>query len=375
MKLNRLIIATGGTGGHIYPALAVADYIKEQNPEAKILFIGTDRMESGLIPKSGYDFRKIEVKSFERGYSIKSLNKNADNFFSLVISLFQSICYLKEFKPQAILGAGGYTCGPVILAGFLTKIPTVIMEQNAIPGLTNRLLAKIVKGAALGLDISYKSFDKIKIREVTGTPVRKEIIEAKRNEGLEFFKLDPDKKTILVFGGSLGSQNINLNFVKAIRKNEEFSEELMKSAQILHSTGKRDYPIVLEEMKDLKTSYKVFEYITEMHLAYAAADLVIQRAGGVSIAEVCCRGLPSIVIPWSGAAEDHQTKNAEILSKNNAAVVITDKELNPKILTEKILYLICDKQKLKSLAENSKRLGKPDASANIVALLEKLIIQ
>ncbi|MBU1626897.1 undecaprenyldiphospho-muramoylpentapeptide beta-N-acetylglucosaminyltransferase [bacterium] len=373
--LQKILIATGGTGGHIYPALAVADCLKEKNPDVKILFVGTKRMESGLIPKSGYKFRSIHIQGFEREISVSSIFKNLGNLICLAsgVSLFKSLKILREFRPQVILGAGGYPCGPVIFAGYLMGIPGVIMEQNAILGLTNRLLMRIVKGAALGFKISSKTLANLKYCVITGTPVRKAIFEADRGEGTIFFNLDPAKKTILAFGGSLGSKNINYSFVKAIKKIEESKPELARSIQILHSTGKRDYSFVLKEKEGLKTDYQVFEYIDDMHQAYAAADLVIQRAGGVSIAEVCCRGLPSIVVPWSGAAGDHQMKNAEFLAKNDAAVVIADNNLDSETLSENIVGLLQDKTKLDKLADNSKRLGKPHASSEVIALLEKVI--
>lgn len=332
-------------------------------------------MESGLIPKSGYNFKSISIRGFDRDFSLNAIYKNIANLASIAscISLFQSLWILKEFKPDVILGAGGYPCGPVILAGYFMGIPAVIMEQNAVPGFTNRILANIVKGAALGFDIPCKAFEKIKNCKVTGTPIRKEIIVADRGEGIEFFGLDPSKKTILVFGGSLGSMNINLNFVKAVKKIEETLPDWAASFQILHSTGKRDYPVVLEEKSKLKSSYKVFEYIDKINHAYSVSDLVIQRAGGVSIAEVCCRGLPSIVIPWKGAANDHQAKNAGFLAKNDAAMIIPDDKLKPDVLSHKIIELLQNYDKLKALAENSKKLGKPDASAKIVALLENVI--
>jgi len=372
--IKRLIIATGGTGGHIYPAIAVADCVKDLHPETEILFVGTKRMEAGLIPKFGYPFSSIHIKGFDREISIKSIYKNFVNLCCLVlgISLFQAIRIIVKFKPDVILGAGGYPCGPVILAGYLMGIPGVIMEQNAVSGLTNRILSHIVKGAALGFDSSCKLFQKIKYCEVTGTPVRDSIIKALREDGLKFFNLDPKKKTILVFGGSLGSKNINLGFVGALKKIERNYPEIADKIQIIHSTGKRDYSLVIKESDGLKIDYQVFEFIDSMHLAYASSDLVIQRAGGVSIAEVACRGLPSIVIPWKGAAGDHQKMNADLLAQNDAAVVITDDVLTDEILAEKLINLMKNEARLKDLASNNEKFGRTDATLKIAILLQKV---
>jgi len=372
--IRRLVIATGGTGGHIYPAIALADYLKEKDSEVDILFVGTKRMESGLIPNAGYKFKSIYIKGFDRDVSLGAFLKNLVNLAGLLtgISLIQSYKILKEFRPQVILGAGGYPCGPVILTGYMMGIPGAIMEQNVIPGFTNKILARFVEGAALGFETSDGAFRKIKHREVTGTPVRKEIIKAKREEGIRFFDIDPAKKTLLVFGGSLGSRNINLRFVEALKNLERNFPDTPDKLQVIHSTGKRDYSHILKEMEGLRTDYRVYEYIDRMHYAYSTADLVIQRAGGVSLAEVCCRGLPSIVIPWKGSANNHQMKNAEYLLKKEAAVMISDEELNSEILAEKIAEFLFDEEKLKTLAENSRGLGKPDASSRVAELLEKI---
>lgn len=367
----RYILSGGGTGGHIYPALTIADKIKKLDKECEILFVGTAQgLESDIVPKAGYILRTIDVHGFERHINIQ----NIVNIFTTIKSLWQARRIISEFKPDIVIGTGGYVCGPVLLVASLAGIPTLIQEQNAIPGVTNRILARFVTKIAVGYAESIQYFSNIGKIVVTGNPVRAEVIEAERESALKTFGLEPDKLTLLVAGGSRGARSIN-----------EAMQEVCKyfdgraDIQILHVTGKNEYNNIVSKLErqgiDLMQYGNIIikSYLYNMPQALAAADLVIFRAGAIGLAEVTARGIPAILVPYPFAAENHQEYNARVLEQQGAAIVILDKELKGSNLIVHIEKFLSEPQMLRQMAEFSQKMGKPYAAEHIAELAVNMV--
>lgn len=350
----RVIISGGGTGGHIYPAIAIANELKHRNPATEILFVGAlGRMEMEKVPKVGYKIIGLPIAGIQRRFTLKNLLVP----FKLLKSLFMARQIVKDFQPHLAIGVGGYASGPLLKAAIKLGVPAMLQEQNSFAGLTNKLLAKDVRKICVAYEGMEAFFPKEKI-QLTGNPVRKDIaaISVSREVALESFGLSAAKKTVLVIGGSLGARTIN-NSMKLMVAELEAS-----GYQVLWQTGAYYY----QELKALGTSSVcVRDFIYEMDKAYAAADVVISRAGALSVSELCLVAKPSILVPSPNVAEDHQTKNAMALVNKNAAVLVKDIEADTQ-LKPALLRLLGDENKQQELAQNIQQLAKPSATDSIV---------
>lgn len=367
----KAIVTGGGTGGHIYPALAVLRALQTKGWD--ILYIGSrDGLEASIIPDEGIKYKEVDVAPLPRKVSYKLIT----SVFKTTAGLFQARKIIKDFEPDIVLGTGGFVAGPVVLAATMLKIPSIIHEQNVYPGFTNKLLSKRVNTIALNFDDAKKYFPQNTNAkyEVTGNPIREIILKTDKYTGLKKLSLKPNKKNLLVFGGSQGSMSINNAMVKLYHYYKD-----TPNIQIIHITGKKNYKIVLEEIKEsgikLETydNYKIIPYLSNMEDAYAVADLIVYRAGATGIAEITAKGLPAILIPYPYAAENHQEYNARNLEKHGAAIVILDEELSSKLLIKKIDSLFSDEKRLNEMSRNSRKLGNPSAAENIVNIIEQMV--
>ncbi len=363
-KHTKVIIGGGGTGGHIFPAISIADELKRRDQNVQILFVGAmDRMEMERVPASGYEIKGLPVSGFQRKLAYKN--------FVVLYNLFRSIILanriIKEFKPDLAIGVGGYASGPIIRSAAKYGIPIVLQEQNSYAGITNKILAKKASIICVAYHNMEKYFPKEKII-LTGNPVRNiEISDAQRKAGLAHFNLLPDLPVLVIVGGSLGARSIN----EAIVENIGFFEK--QKLQILWQTGKYYYQEMAKRVKSgYRSNIHILDFITRMDLAYNVADLMISRAGAISISEICLAGQAVVLIPSPNVAEDHQTKNAMALVEQNAAVMIPDKNVK-KDLINKVMELV-DKIEIRDeLARNAKRLAMPNSTALIVDEVNNLI--
>ncbi|WP_444354428.1 undecaprenyldiphospho-muramoylpentapeptide beta-N-acetylglucosaminyltransferase [Phocaeicola coprophilus] len=369
MKKNiRIIISGGGTGGHIFPAVSIANAIKEQHPEAEILFVGAEgRMEMQRVPAAGYQIIGLPVAGFDR----KHLLKNISVLIKLMKSQIKARRIIKEFKPDAAVGVGGYASGPTLKVAGSMGIPTLIQEQNSYAGVTNKLLAKKACKICVAYEGMERFFDKEKII-LTGNPVRQNLLnqQMSREEAIRSFNLDPTKKTVLIVGGSLGARTINncvLNGLDQIRQS---------GVQFIWQTGKF-YINEAKEKVGQAENYPMLhttDFITDMAAAYSAADLVISRAGAGSISEFCLLGKPVILVPSPNVAEDHQTKNALALVAKDAALYIKDAEASEKLLKTAI-ETVQQPETLKKLSTNIAKLAFKDSANTIAEEVWKLALK
>ena len=361
MKKPRFIISGGGTGGHIYPAVAIANELKSRFPEAEFLFVGAkDKMEMQKVPQAGYAIKGLWISGIQRKLTLD----NAMFPLKLLLSMWNSFRIINSFKPDVVIGTGGFASGAVLKAASMLNIPTVIQEQNSYPGITNKLLAKKANKICVAYENLERFFPKDKMI-LTGNPVRQDLInEASKSEAIAYFKLDANKKTLLVLGGSLGARRIN----QLIEKELDFL--LSQNIQIIWQCGK----LYLNEYTKYneKENVQVVAFIDRMDLVYAAADVVISRSGASSVSELCIVGKPTIFIPSPNVAEDHQTKNAKAISDKNGAILIKESELDAQF--EKVFSdLISNESKQAELSQNIKKLAKPNATKDIVEEIIKLI--
>ncbi|EAR13121.1 N-acetylglucosaminyl transferase [Polaribacter irgensii 23-P] len=357
----RILISGGGTGGHIYPAIAIANEIKVRHPNAEFLFVGAkDKMEMEKVPQAGYEIKGLWIAGIQR----KITYKNIVFIFKLIHSLWSAANIIRKFKPDIAIGTGGFASGPVLIMAGRKGIPTLIQEQNSYPGITNKLLSKKAKKICVAYDYLERFFPSDKIIK-TGNPVRQDLlsIHLKREDGQAFFEIDKTKKTLLILGGSLGARKIN----EFVENNLEFLKS--KEIQVIWQCGK----IYFEEYKKYNAlkNVQVHEFINRMDYVYAAADIIISRAGASSVSELCIVGKPVLFIPSPNVAEDHQTKNAKSIVEKHAAIRIAEDEL----ATFPVVFesLIQDIGKLESLSESIKGLALPGATKDIVDEIEKLI--
>ncbi len=356
MNNLRVIIAGGGTGGHIFPAVAVGHALQRLRPGTELLFVGAKgKMEMEKVPQEGFEIIGLDIAGFNRG----SILKNLSLPFKLIKSRMQAKSIIKQFKPGIIVGVGGYASFPVLNAGQGLNIPTLIQEQNSFAGKSNKILGRRARAICVAYENMEQFFPKDKII-ITGNPVRKAISEMKASdgEGKMYFKLHQDVKTILVVGGSLGAKSINESIDAQL-------DELMKDdVQLIWQTGKPYY----EKAKNCAAKYsdkvKVFDFIKEMDLAYAAADIVISRAGALAIAELCIAGRPVIFVPYPHAAEDHQTSNAMALVKRDAAILVKDSDAQTQ-LVKKLKELLNDDATQRKMSANLKNMAIKDADERI----------
>lgn len=357
-KALRVIISGGGTGGHIFLAISIAQELKRSIPGVEILFVGAqDRMEMQKIPEAGFDIKGLPVKGFSR----KCKWKNIPVFFWLLRSLVNAYFIIRRFKPEVVVGVGSYASGPVVKMAGRMGIPVLIQEQNSYAGITNRWLAPQASTICVAYEEMNKYFPLEKI-VLTGNPVREEIVKSKvsSKKARAYFGIPPDYRTILILGGSLGAGTINraiLSHIERIRNKPVF---------LIWQTGRNDYARIRERMQHKNMdNILITDFIRRMDMAYAAASLIVSRAGAGTISELAVVGKAVILVPSPNVAEDHQTKNAMTLVERNAALIITDNDAEDHLLTE-ALKLLNDDQKMQILAGNLRKFAKPDASRDIV---------
>ena len=361
----KIIVSGGGTGGHIYPALTLIDAIKNKRPDTEFLYVGTEKgLEADIVPKAGINFTALKLEGgLERRFTLENISRAADALWSVK----RASDIVKNFKPSVVVGTGGYVCGPILLAASLMKVPTLIQEQNAVAGVTNKILSKFVDKIAVGTRDALKNFP-IDKTTYTGNPIRREVLAAKKSDGLKEFNFTADKPIVLISGGSRGARSINNAMIGVLKAAAQ-----KNSAQFLHVTGKGEFNSVMEKLSDLDApNIKIVPYLYNMPTAMAMADLAIFRAGATGLAELTARGVPAILIPYPYAAENHQEFNARTLVEAGAARMILNKDLTAEILSATLDELLSSPEKLKSMAEASLSLGKPNAADEIADLILEL---
>lgn len=365
----RIIVSGGGTGGHIYPALTIVRAIQKKIPDAEFLYVGTkDGLEADIVPKEGIPFETVNIQGFKRSLTPENLVRGARAFGGVV----KAMGIVRRFRPDVAVGTGGYVCGPILLASSLMRIPTLIQEQNVMPGVTNRLLARFVSCIAMGTKEAAEHFPKGK-RVFTGNPIREEVMRARSEDGKEMFGLDPKAKTVLVSGGSRGARSINRAMLGVLAHYAD-----RDGVQILHVTGKAGYDETMQSLKetgvDLDAAGNLFvePYLYNMPQALACADVAVFRAGAIGIAELTARGVPSILVPYPFAAANHQEMNARAIATAGAARMILDRELTAERLLSVLAELLSEDAKLRRMAKAAKKLGRPKAADEIASRVIRL---
>jgi UDP-N-acetylglucosamine--N-acetylmuramyl-(pentapeptide) pyrophosphoryl-undecaprenol N-acetylglucosamine transferase len=363
---KRIIISGGGTGGHIFPAIAIANALKNIDPAIEILFVGANgRMEMEKVPAAGYKIIGLDIQGIQRN----SIWKNVMFPVKLINSVRKALTIIKNFKPDAAVGVGGYASGPLLYAASLKNIPYLIQEQNSYAGITNKWLGKNAKKICVAFDGMEKFFPAVKIIK-TGNPIRKDAVNVagKHMQALELFKLSAFKKTILITGGSLGARTLNNSIMAGLDK------LIAADVQVIWQTGKFYYKQIIEKLgEDHHPDVKIREFLSRMDLAYAAADIIISRAGAGTIAELCMVKKPVILVPSPNVAEDHQTKNALALVQEDAAIFLADRDAEAK-LVDRAIELLNDRDLQKKLGTNIGKMAMPDADEVIARELLKLTI-
>ena len=363
--LNKVIISGGGTGGHIFPAIAIANKIKEKYPNSEVLFVGAEgKMEMEKVPQAGYKIIGLPIRGIQRKITLKNLTVP----FRLISSLWKAKKIIKEFKPDIAIGVGGYASAATLKMAARAKVPTLVQEQNSFPGITNKWLAKEAKKICVAYDGLDRFFPKSKL-VITGNPVRNEVvnIEGKRDKAFEFFGLNKSKKTVLVIGGSLGAGTINISF------KENIKHLIENDIQVIWQCGKGYIKNLTIFNQELNSSLVYLsDFIYKMDLAYAAADVIVSRAGAMSVSELCLVSKPTILVPSPNVSEDHQTKNAMALVDERAAILIKDSEAKANLINQ-IIELIGDNELQKSLSFQIEKLGISDAADRILNEIESIV--
>jgi len=357
-----IILSGGGTGGHIYPAVSIANELKAKYPNANFLFVGAkDRMEMEKVPQAGYNIKGLWISGIQRSLTLKNLSFP----FKLISSLWNAYKIIKKFKPTVVIGTGGFASGPTLYMANKKGVKTLIQEQNSYPGITNKLLAKKADKICVAYDGLNRFFPSEKIVK-TGNPVRQDLleVEAKREEALKYFNLKSDKKTLVVIGGSLGARAVN-NLIE-----KQLNWLVSNNVQVIWQTGKLYYD-EFKKYDDIE-GVQTHAFLNRMDLTYAAADILISRAGASSISELCIVGKPVIFIPSPNVAEDHQTKNALAVVDKNAALLLKESELN--VFQKMFSELLNNEELQQTLSENIKKQALPNATEDIVKEIEKLMI-
>lgn len=363
----RILIGGGGTGGHVFPAIAIADALKILHPETEFLFVGAlGRLEMEKVPEAGYPISGLPVAGFQRRLTLKNLSF----FYKLLVSMRRSRTLIKRFDPHVAVGVGGYASGPILKAAARKGVPVLIQEQNSYAGVTNRLLARSAKTICVAYEKMDRYFPADRI-VLTGNPVRKEVVKVNKDmkAARKEFGLAEGKKVCLLVGGSLGARTLNHSFLEGL-------EKLAKSnVQVLWQCGKY-YQREVEERVNSSGSelIRVFPFISKMDLAYGIADVIVSRAGAITISELCLVGKPVILVPSPNVAEDHQTRNAEALVAHKAARIVPDNQAS-EVLVDEMLGLMENVEEQKRLSENIKQLGIADASQRIAAEVLKIVEQ
>lgn len=361
----KVIIAGGGTAGHINPGLTIAKHIQQKKPESKILFVGTEQgLETNLVPREGFELSLIRVMGFKR----KVILQNIKAINELLCGLKDAYRVVKQFKPDIVIGTGGYVCGPVLMVAALLKIPTLIHEQNAFPGMTNRILSKFVDRVAISFKEAAKHFSVGKKIVFTGNPIRIEMLQADRAKSREKLGV-ANESLVVIFGGSRGAGKVNQ--IVAEMLNKEFQENEFK---VVFSTGVGQFDSVKEVLGERSFSFaQIVPYIYNMQEVMAAADLLITRAGAMTISEIAAMGIPSILIPSPYVTANHQEHNARALELQGASVVVLEKNLGSKLLYEQIKSLLGDKEQLAKMGRNAKKIGNTTATEKIYSIILELV--
>lgn len=364
---KRIIISGGGTGGHIFPAIAIANALKSLDAKTEILFVGANgRMEMEKVPAAGYKIVGLDIQGFQRD----KLLKNIFLPFKVIGSVLKSLSIIKEFKPDAVVGVGGYASGPLLYAASLKKIPYLLQEQNSYAGITNKFLGKKAQKICVAFDDMHYFFKADKIIK-TGNPVRESAVavDGKRAEALEYFELNADKKTILVVGGSLGALTLNNSIMAGL---DAFQNA---DVQVIWQTGRYYYKSIIERFgnQSKDSGIRIREFLNRMDLAYAASDLIVSRAGAGTIAELSLINKPVILVPSPNVADDHQTKNANALLHKEAAVLVSDKHAEVE-LVEQALKVLADEALCNKLVDNIKKLGFANADKVIAEEVIKIAL-
>lgn len=356
----RILLSGGGTGGHIYPAITIADKIMNLDPNSEILFVGTKHgLESSIVPHANYNIEFIDVIGLKRSISLETIK----TFGKAISSCLQAKKIINNFKPDLVIGTGGYVCGPVLLMAALSNIPTCIQEQNAVAGMTNKILGRFVDAVFLGYEEAKKYFPSNDNTFFTGNPIRDTIINIRKADAIAAFGIDVNKRALLISGGSRGAKTINNAMLDAYRP-------LLSTykIQIIHVTGEATFaehmgkvPPELLANEDLK----IYPYLHDMPLALAGASMAIFRAGAIGVAELMARNVPSILVPYPYATGNHQDFNARAIEKKGACIVVNNSELTSEFIVNNVLNLLLDEEKLAAMQEATMLLAKPHASLDI----------
>lgn len=364
----KILLSGGGTGGHVYPALALMHRIKEVDPTAEFLYVGTEKgLESKIVKDYGIPFASVEIKGFKRSLSMDTL-KTIRLFIN---SINQAKKIVKKFQPDIVIGTGGYVCAPVVYAASKLGIPSIIHEQNSVAGITNKFLARYVTKIAVCFEEAKSEFAKYPEKVCfTGNPRAQEVSTVQKKAALEEYNLDSEKPTVLIFGGSRGAKRINDAFVEAL------PALATKKYQVLMATGDIHFESIqsqLTKIKNEKFNVSVVSYIPNMPEVFSTVSLVVSRSGATTLAELTALGLPSILIPSPYVTNDHQTKNAESLANKNAALLIKESELTGASLVQALDELMLNPNKRQEMAENAKKMGMPFASDSLIDVINEIV--
>lgn len=360
----KVLLSGGGTGGHVYPAIAIANKIKKEHPDAEILFVGTSNgIESEIVPKNGYEIKTITVQGFKRKIDVDNVKRG----IKLMKGLNDARKIVKEFNPDIVIGTGGYVSGPVLFCASGKNALTVVHEQNSFPGITNKILSKKVNLVISCFEEAKNRFPASGREKVVlmGNPVRQELLNTTKEDARKNLNIPQDKKMVLAYGGSGGFKKINDAMVSTVKS------MVKEDIAFIYATGKRFYEGFMNEIKDieLKEYQRVVPYLEDMTNALSASDIVIGSAGATSLSEITALGKASIIIPKAYTAENHQEYNARSISNNGAGVCILESELTPELLNNTLFEILNNDKKLKSMESNSKKIGKPDAVDDIYRVI------
>lgn len=358
----KVIISGGGTGGHIFPAVSIANALKERDSSIKILFVGAEgKMEMEKVPAAGYDIVGLPVAGFQRRLTLK----NITFFFKLAASMLKARKVVKQFNPDVVVGVGGYASGPVLRVATTNNIPTIIQEQNSFPGVTNKILSKKVSKICVAYPDMDRFFPFAKI-VLTGNPIRQNLlVKSSRAEAAKYFGLNPDKKVVFVTGGSLGARTINEGISAG------YGKMLNEDIQVIWQTGSYYYEQIKNSVKEQK-NIKIMAFVDRMEAAFSLADVVVSRAGASSISEIAMLNKAAVFVPSPNVSEDHQTKNAMALVSKDAAEMVADKDVK-EMLVDRVLALLTNEKRLLELQKNVNQFSMPNAASHIVDELFKLV--
>ncbi len=361
----KILIGGGGTGGHVYPALALARYAQSDNSANDILFVGTEKgLESKIVPSAGFSLKTIPVRSFQG-----NLRQLVSTLFSLLDSLKQTSAIIKEYRPNVILGMGGYVAAPVVISGLIKRFPVVLHEQNAHPGLVNRRLAPFVKRVCLSFAETEKRMPRYSRILYTGNPRATEVSTLTRTAGCRHFNLDPEDKNILIYGGSRGALKLNQEVTAYLE-----AGFLPEDVNLIYVTGEIYYREVVSKLGTIPNRVKLYPYLDRMPEALAAADLAVTRSGATTLAELTALGIPALLIPSPNVVNNHQYYNAKLLADAGAAILIEEKDFDFNRLKKEVDLLLNEQSLLKKMKSNSIQIGEKDAAKRLYRCLQEVSV-